>query len=72
MLLGELIICVGFSLEALVGFRRKYGPKKLKAHTLTPFVGSFGQAGSAVFPFMTGAVAQKVGQRIIVVLREGN
>ncbi|KAJ1311653.1 hypothetical protein OPQ81_010128 [Rhizoctonia solani] len=39
-------------------------PKRILTGSIG-WIASFGQAGSAVFPFMTGALAQKHGVRVL-------
>ncbi|KZT62087.1 MFS general substrate transporter [Calocera cornea HHB12733] len=48
----------------MIGVSRQILPRGLLSGAIG-WIGSFGQAGSAVFPFITGALAQKYGIKIL-------
>jgi len=48
----------------IIGVSRQILPRGLLAGAIG-WIGSFGQAGSALFPFITGALAQKYGIKIL-------
>ncbi|GAA5827386.1 hypothetical protein JCM11251_003789 [Rhodosporidiobolus azoricus] len=58
VVVGIIGVLMGPSYPILISVGTKIWPRRLHASSIA-FVAAFGQTGSAVFPFITGALAQK-------------